>query len=200
MKRLLMIVVAVSLFRTGPATAENPLCATYAPQMGGHIGLAIDPSGWSPCLNDEVLFAPNTIYIVHTLAPSGNTSQFCVTTNWEGPALTVDYGSNLTLGDLYTGVTVTYVGCKQLPYVVATLAYVPVVPTPQCTYYFRIVADPAVLSGEVEVVDCDSNTGPATGGWLWVNFPGCTGTLCGGPECPVAIEHATWGGIKSLYH
>jgi len=32
MKRLLMIVVAVSLFRTGPATAENPLCATYAPQ------------------------------------------------------------------------------------------------------------------------------------------------------------------------
>jgi hypothetical protein len=158
-----------------------------------HIGLYSDP-GYSDCNLAPVLYATNTIYVVHTLAATGNTAQFMITHNWTALAGAISWGSNLTLGDPYTGITVTYVGCKNLPYLLGTLGFIPLAADPQCAVSFQVVADPAVASGSVEVVDCFATIQLATGGTLTVN----------GDEnlCPceiVGTEETNWSKIKALY-
>ena len=114
MKKVLILAVAIVM------------CASLAfAQTGGHIGLYSDEPGYSDCFLQEALFVNNYIYVVHVLAPEANTSQWMVTHNWTAISGAVTYYSNLNLGDVYTGVTVTYVGCKPLPHALATLAFIP---------------------------------------------------------------------------
>jgi len=164
-------------------------------QYGGQVSLYSDQA-YSNCNLTEALFVSNTVYVVHDMAASGNTAQFKVVNNWPGPiAGAISWGTNLTLGDVYTGITVTYVGCKALPYLLGTMGFIPIAATPPCTATLQVVADPAVASGSVEVVDCSSNVLLATGGLLTIN---------GNPtDCPcvqeIATEQSNWSRIKNLY-
>lgn len=182
MKKVLILAVAIVM------------CASLASaQSGGHIGLYSDNPGFSDCFLQEALFVNNYIYAVHTLLPEANTSQFMVTHNWTAIAGAVTYFSNLNLGDIYTGVTITYVGCKPLPHALATMAWIPIAATPPCTVLFEVVPDPALASGQIEAVDCSANVLFATGGKLYVN-----GNDVDCP-CEVGTEESSWSKIKALY-
>lgn len=182
MKKVLILAVAIVM------------CASLASaQSGGHIGLYSDSPGYSDCFLTEALYLNNSIYVVHSLAVEANTSQFMVQHNWGAIAGATTYGANLNLGDPYTGVTITYVGCKPLPYLLCTLNFIPVAPTPPCTAEFQVVPDPVLVSGVIEVVDCDTNVLPGTGGTLIVNG--------NADDCPCdnATQETSWSKIKALY-
>jgi len=184
--RLFAIAFLVLTLVAGPALA----------QYGGHIGLYSDPT-YFDCSLHEMLYVSNTVYVVHEFAPSGNTAQFRIINHWPGPAPgIIDWGTNLTLGDVYTGIAVTYVGCKALPYLLGTLSFIPTAATPPCTATLRVGADLAVASGFVEVVDCNMNVLLATGGELIIN--GNTA------ECPCILDpvgtaQSNWSRVKALY-
>jgi hypothetical protein len=161
-------------------------------QTGGSIGLYSDSPGYSDCNLVEALYVTNSIWVVHVLLPEANTSQFMVTHNWTAILGSVFYHGNLNLGDPYTGVTITYVGCKPLPHLLCELQFIPIAATPPCTVYFNVVPDPALPSGQIEVVDCSSNVRYATGGELVVNA---------NENCPCfdKTEETTWSKLKGLY-
>lgn len=170
------------------------MCASMASaQFGGRIGLYSD-QGYSDCNLNETVFAQNFVYIVHDLATEGNTAQFKVNKTWGAIDGGVTWNSNLQLGAITTGITVTYVGCKALPYLLGTWALIPTVPTPACTEALEVVADPVVASGEVEIVDCTPQILFGVGGKLTVN---------GNPQdcdCQiVGTEETSWSRVKALY-
>jgi hypothetical protein len=170
-------------------------------QSGGHIGIYSDNPGFSDCSLYETVGVADEIYIVHVLAVEANTAQFRLIHNWTNASLAgVSFGANLHIGDIFAGVTVTYVGCKPLPHLLATLTFIPITATPGCRV-LEIVPDPALPSGEIEVVDCDSNVLAANGGRMCINEYLCCEI---GPwpehcERPVAAEATTWSEIKALY-
>lgn len=181
MKKVLILALAIVM------------SASMAFAQQGHIGLYSDNPGWSNCNLNEALYASNYVYVVHNTAVTGNTAQFKIVNSWVGPlAGPVSWGTNLTLGDPYVGITVTYVGCKNLPYLLGSLAFIPLAPTPACTAYLEVVADPLVVSGSVETVGCDFTVYLSTGGKLTVN---------GNETCPcfVGTEETNWSKIKALY-
>lgn len=166
-------------------------------QSGGGIGIYPEPEAIN-CFDSEpiTLFANRAYYVVHLHATEANTSQFMVANNWpEAVVGAVDYGSNLNLGNIYTGVTITYVGCKPLPHLLATLNFIPVAETVPCSASLVVLPDPVVASGNIEVVDCSSNVLFGTGGIIFIGADfddfGC--------RCEIATEAQTWGGIKALY-
>jgi hypothetical protein len=167
----------------------NPLHA----QSGGHIGVYADNPGFSACHLQEALYVTNSIWVVHTLIAEANTSQFMVTHDWTAIVGSVFYHGNLNLGDPYTGVTITYVGCKPLPHLLCELQFIPIAPTPPCGATFNVVPDPALPSGQIEVVDCSSNVLFATGGIMYINGNGID---C---SCEPATEQSTWSRLKALY-
>jgi hypothetical protein len=169
-------------------------------QTGGHIGLYADRPGLSECGLTETPYAVNNIYVAHGMLAEAEAVEFMVAHNWSAIEAGVDYGSNASLGDIYTGVSVWYRGCRPMPRVVATLAFIPIAASPPCEVIFEIVASPVLPSGQIEVVDCDSQTWFATGGQLFVNDDdiNCPTWHCGlGPEA--GTETTSWGRIKSLY-
>jgi hypothetical protein len=183
MKKVLLLALAIVM------------SASFAfAQPGGHIGLYSDSPGYSDCNLNEAVYVTNNVYVVHTLAATGNTAQFMIQNNWPGPlAGAINWGSNLTLGNPYTGIAVTYVGCKVLPYLLGTMGFIPLAISPPCTATMQVVADPAVSSGSVEVVDCSSVVQLASGGLLTIN-----GNSLDCP-CIVGTEETNWSKIKALY-
>jgi hypothetical protein len=98
----------------------------------------------------------------------------------EGLTLTsVSYGSNLYLGDLESGVAVTFIGCKYLPYLVCTLTFQST-GIDECCYLDFL---PANGSGGVEGVDCNSDI-VAVSGLRGVIAPAGSGALCAAPTPP----------------
>lgn len=172
--------------------------------QAGYISISSYPS--SPhCVLMETPYTFNTIYVVHTLNHTGvNTVQFKIRHNWSEPLLwEVNYIRNLHIGNIFTGVTVTYVGCKTQPHLIVQMTFLVLSPTPGCRV-FEVVPDPAVASGEIEVVDCNYNVLYATGGFLCVNEPDCwcVSEYYDPPahcQPPVSTEETTWGSIKALY-
>lgn len=164
-----------------------------------------DNPGFSECTLSETLFVPNYVYVVHMWIPEANTvSGFRVAVSWPNAIVgAVDYGGNLHIGDIYTEVAITYVGCKQLPHLLATLEFIPTSATPTCGGSLGVrgmggpFPDPTHAP---EVVDCSNNVLEAYGGSLTVNadpyvcYPGEAG-FCG----VVASEPTTWGKVKALY-
>lgn len=168
-----------------------------APAFAGYSDVAIysDPMGQSCNLYEEVGVV-NSVYVVHGFAPEANTSQFRIVDNWGAPVTGVDYLSNLHLGNIFTGVTVTYTECKQLPYVIARIDFMPMEPTPACSGTLEVVGDPASESGEVEMVDCQFNIRVANGGELVINEDETC--PCWGGD-PIRAETSTWSKVKALY-
>lgn len=190
--RITAIALAIAL-SAGTASAQG---------YGGHIGLYSDSPGYSDCNLTEAIYVTNSIYVVHTVVAQAYTAQFAVIHNWDNTIVgSVSYEGNLAVGDIYEGVTVTYIGCQPLPHLLAVLRFIPLSPTPECTFLV-VVPDPAVASGQIEVVDCDSNVLYATGGYACINMPLCCVIGGGIPdycELPVATEATTWGQVKALY-
>lgn len=201
MKRILLSALAVVMSAS----------VVYA-QSGGYIGLYSDVTYCSCNLSMEVPFANYNVYVVHSLAASARASQFELVPDIVGAPLSlsaVDFGSNPTLGDLFTGITVYYAGCKALPWLVATITWFYYgTSAPKCTYGMRVEADSGAASGYVESLDCSSVTQIASGGYLsfWGDPSECPCSTClpscaaGGESCVVATEQTSWSRIKSLYH
>jgi hypothetical protein len=176
--------------------------AATAHAQGGHIGLYSDNS-YVDCNLTEAVLAENVVYVAHSYALEGNTAQFRVIDHWGVTVTGVSYGTNLYLGDIFTGVVITYVGCKTLPHLLAEIRYFPTRETAPCIG-LHVGADPAVASGEIEVIDCSSNVWYATGGSLCINYPECclikSASSAVSTECyPIAAATSTWGSIKALY-
>lgn len=171
------------------------MCASVASaQFGGRISLYSDP-GYSDCNLNETLFVQNPIYIVHDLAATGNTADFKAVVTWGALNGGVTWNNNLQLGDITgTGISVTYVGCKNLPYLLGTWNWIPTVATPACTYALTVVPAPYIASGEIEIVTCDFQIEYAIGGQLTVNG-NPTDCDCLAP----GTEETSWSKIKSLY-
>jgi len=170
-------------------------------QGGGYIGIYTDLESYSCFDADVVPLQQKSYYVIHHLLPQAKTSQFKVEIYW--PELlsgSVDFQSNLVLGDIYTGVLVEYVGCKPLPHLVAVLYYLPLSAPAACSAFLRVVGDPSVPSGNILVTDCADQTLFATGGILYVGADSYdSGCRCGSLMPPVATEPQTWGAIKALY-
>lgn len=196
---LLMVAICA-----GPASAQN----------GGHIGVYSDSPVFEDCVLGEVLYAPNTIYVVHKWVFGGATAaRFSVSENWDGAIpIAVDFPGNSASGNIFSDVTVFYPVCTYGPHVIATLVIVPLEPTLPCTRFFEVIPASGVTSGQIEVTDCNSSCWFATGSSLFVNgndneCPCGVGEpltlhvrLSATGQCdPVAAEPSTWGSIKALY-
>lgn len=100
----------------------------------------------------------------------------------DGLTLTdVSFGSNLYIGDIETGVTVAFVGCENLPYLVATLTFQST-GISECCYVDVLPANDSE-SGGVEGWDCNSDLQPVTG-VRGVIAPAGSGALCAAPTPP----------------
>jgi hypothetical protein len=169
--------------------------------QGGHIGIYSDNPGFSDCNLAEAFGPPMECYVVHTLIAQANTSQFKILNTWAAFPGSQSFGGNLFIGStvgnsIYEGGTITYVGCKPLPHLLATLQFFfGGVFEPPCTVGLTVVPDPILPSGQIEVVDCDGSTIHfATGGLLWINGNPID---CG---CEPATEETTWSRVKALYN
>jgi hypothetical protein len=80
--------------------------------------------------------------------------------------------------------------------VIVRIDFVPLESTPICAGYLEVVGDPTSGSGEVEMVDCQSDIHIADGGRLVVN-PDETCSCLGGD--PLRAEMSTWSKVKALY-
>jgi hypothetical protein len=197
MKKILIL--ALTVVMSASVAYANPCVG------GGYgaIGLFSDVAYTNCSLSPTVAYANYDVYVVHVGAVSATSSQFKVVSHAAGALLnqgTIDFGSNLTLGDPFTGITVTYGGCKTLPWLIATIPYfyfgTPGT-DPVCTYFLQVEADPGSQTGQVEAIDCSGTTRVIYG--LSLNFFGDP-ELCPCPElCVVATQPSSWSKIKSLY-
>lgn len=172
--------------------------------QGGAILLFSDNPGFSECTLTETVFATNYVYVVHVWMAEANTvSGFWVDVDWPNAIVgPVSYANNLHLGDIYSDVAITYVGCKPLPHLLAVLEFIPTSTTPLCGGRLEVRG----LGGPFpeptrrpEVIDCDGNIHDALGGRFTVNpaefcAPHHVG-WCG----QVETEPTTWGKVKALY-
>lgn len=178
------------------------MLAATAHAQGGHISIYADQSGVD-CNLEEQVMQENTVYVVHGYAYEVASSQFRVIDHWGAPVVGVSFRTSLYLGNIFTGVSVVYVGCKTLPFVIAEITYLPTQETAPCIG-LEVAPDPVLASGEIEVVDCQNNVWYASGGSLCINYPQCclvkSASSPVSTDCyPIAAANSTWGGIKALY-
>jgi len=164
---------------------------------GGSIGIYADPAGVD-CNIRDVPSGLMTVYIVHTNTAGATASQFsapkpaCMTgATWLSDTAVFP----VTLGNSQTGVTVGYGSCRAEPIHVLTMNYLVTDPSQSCCMY-RVLPDPGLGSGKVEVVDCAFNLQYGTGNTSTVNAN--SSCLCG-LESVIPTEQTTWGHMKALY-
>jgi hypothetical protein len=129
-----------------------------------------------------------------------------VDNHWTALFAGVDYYDNLKIGDIFTGVAVSYESCRALPHLVASLNFISLSPTPPC-FAMEVVPDPNAepFEGtEIVAFDCSSNALVGSGGILCVNIPTCCVVSSGSSGVQqwcdtVPVEETTWGEIKALY-
>jgi hypothetical protein len=170
-------------------------------QSGGHVGLYSDSPTYADCHIVEGATTPMNVYLVHSLRLDANTAQLKVQNNWSSFPGAVNFGTNLWINStpgnsLYEGGTITYGGCRTLPWLLATMQFFfGGVPTADCTEVLQVVPDPTLASGQIEIVLCDETTIVyATGGVLYTNNGGSD--QC---PCEVATEETSWSRIKAMY-
>jgi len=173
------------------------LPAAALAESGGHIGIYPDVESFNCFDTTPVPFQTKSYYIIHHWALEAKASQFKVEVYWpQAIPGTVEFYDNATLGDIYTGITISYTrGCRTLPDVIARLDFTPLTDAPPCEAYLRVDPDPGSSSGYVEVVNCSDQKLLATGGILFVG----AGYYEYGCRCLLATESQTWGAIKALY-
>jgi hypothetical protein len=72
------------------------------------------------------------------------------------------------------------------------LTQIPLTPSPPCAATLEVVADPAVASEQIEVVDCEDTTMFASGGVMRIN----ANANC---ICYIGTEESSWTRLKALY-
>ena len=171
--------------------------ANMAFAQAGAINIFADPLGMS-CDHFPLIGTLYFAYAVHVLTPGATASQ------WSAPLppcalpgmLWLSDGAifPVTIGNSQTGVAIGYGGCFASPVHVLTLQIFVQIPTPPCCVW-PVLPDPAVPSGQIEVVDCAGVviSSPSQPSSVINPDPTCT---C---NPPIAVEESTWGGIKSLY-
>ena len=182
MKRVVLIAMALVMM------------ASMAFAQAGFIGIYQEPAGTS-CDIVAAPFAVTMVYVVHQQTMSA-ASQWAVENN---NALLLGVGATpgpgmLSLGDPFVGVSVSYGGCLEGPIHLFTLSMFNQDATGTCLP-MTVIPDEVVVSGMIEVIDCDLNTIFSSGVTSFVN--GNAGCLC---MEPTGSEEATWGQIKSLYN
>lgn len=181
--RVALTALFCALLVAGAARAE------YA----GYIGVYGDAAGTNCNLYD---LTPQVIqyYVVHHTGPGAQASQF------KAPIPSCMFGAILLqeitqwpikIGLVEDGVMVGYGGCVTgaVP-VLAISIFGQGLTAPCCEY--RMLAHPAALSGQVELMDC---------GGVWNATWGGSGIVNPTPDCNcfVSVEDTTWGRVKSLY-
>jgi hypothetical protein len=97
------------------------------------------------------------------------------------------------IGDTLSGVVIQYGECLPAPINSLRVTYFANTLTENCCYWPALAA-PDEPSGEIRVLDCESNVVYGTGGRAIANPDGTC--MC---NFPVPVEQTTWGGIKALY-
>ena len=170
------------------------LVAGVAFGQAGTINIFADPIGGSCAVTDSPAGLKN-YYIVHTNATYVAGVQFRakVPTCFTGTFSKDTYPAGfLNIGNSQTGLSIVYDPfCLNSPILVATVELNVLGTTPACCVW-RVTADPAVGSGEIEVSDCDYNVIFATGYHAIFNPTGAC-------SCSVPNEDTTWGQVKALY-
>jgi hypothetical protein len=173
-----------------------------AAAQGGVIGLYFD-IGYTDCNLSETILQQQIVFVVHQFAPEVTASQFRVVKHWGATSAWVDYQGNVKVGEIFTGVSVAYNGCRAAPYLIATMAFISLYETAPCIG-LEVVPDPNAPSGDIEAFDCSPAMLYATGGVLCINYPDCclvqSASSPAATDCyPVSSRESTWGGIKALY-
>jgi hypothetical protein len=95
----------------------------------------------------------------------------------------------INLGNTEAGITIGYGQCESGSFLIMTSVYYVTSATDCCSW--RVVPDPNVLSGKIEIQDCNFGLTYGYGG---------EGMIHRTPACPwVATEDTTWGRVKVLY-
>jgi len=165
----------------------------------GTLGCFADQAG-SGCNITDVQYANFDVYVLHYNAVSANSSQFRIEMD---PTLTVGgtpaWTKNpnlISLGDIFTGITITYVGCKTtFPLLLGTLSMFGLGASTSC-HWVRPAPDPGAESGKVEIVDCVLVKHPVD--YVLTAWIANAGVESGCP-CSVGTEPTSWSKIKSLY-
>ena len=183
MKRLLILLTVAML-----------VCASMASAQGGSIGLFGDRGG-TICNILDVTPGLCNVFVVHTNAQSVTASEWALT---DPACILASFLADSSPFGVYVGVSpflplgksVGYGICTGgLPILVATLSYFCSGTTTACCFQEVV---PHGITGNLEVVDCDSNLVPAAGGGArWNADSGCM--------CNVLVRESTWGGVKEMF-
>jgi hypothetical protein len=170
------------------------LSAGLAYGQAGFIGLFTDFS-YTDC---SVVDTPGEVYIyaVHKASTGATASQFriAVDAGMTCTPVSVIHNFPTTLGDPATGISISYGACYPSDILLFTWVFSCSGTSLPCSK-LDVVPDPAVLTGTIEVFDCNHFKLVGGGGVMYVNPDGS----CDCGEI-VPVEETSWGQIKSLYH
>ncbi|MGD8414464.1 MAG: hypothetical protein PVF33_09540 [Candidatus Latescibacterota bacterium] len=159
----------------------------------GYIGVYADPAGTECMLSDRGGREVN-VYVVHQATSGAAASQWRIVS---GGGFDMTYlgetWSTTALGDARSGVSTSYGACLASPILLCTVTYLAHGTSSPCSY-LEVVADPASVGGEIEVVDCNSNFLSGSGGRLYVNPDGTC--QCGQAD---NVRDTDWGRIKAMF-
>jgi hypothetical protein len=159
----------------------------------GYIGVYADPAG-TECTLSARGGGEVSVYVIHQATAGAAASQWRIVS---GGGFDMTYvgekWSAAAMGDTRSGVSVSYGSCLGSPILLCTVTYMSDGSSPSCSY-LEVVADPASVSGSIEVVDCNSYRSSASGGRLNVNPDGSC--PCGQAE---NVRDTDWGRIKAMF-
>jgi len=185
MMRFAVVLVLIVLLSTSAAFAQG---------IGGVVGLFADPGG-TMCNLWDTIPGLLSVYVVHIWHDGATVLQFsapqpdCFIGIWLSDTIVFP----VTIGNSQTGVVIGYGYCASAPTHVLIINYfVQALTGPCCPY--RVLPDPSLPSGQIEVWDCASNLVFADGGRAIINPD--QSCMC---DYPVPVVETTWGQIKAQY-
>ncbi len=182
MKRLLILTLGI-VFAASAAFGQAGFITAYS-----------DAGGTNCEFNGVTAGGLMQLYLFHDLTPGATASQFQVNM----PIAYTPFGFispfALVIGDPLSGVAISYGGCLVGPIYLGVVNGLAGSPPAGCDA-ITIGADPAVASGNLEVVDCGSNLLEGAGSTSYINADGSC-TNCG----PVPVSETSWGKVKALYN
>jgi hypothetical protein len=181
--------------------------------QAGRIGISVDEATLDCDLTD-IASGVATLYVVHDLCPGSSGSRLRLETSpgFTGSLISEIHPFPATIGDAFSGVSITYGACLASPVVLLVLNYQFYGTSSTCSYV-RVIAHPLSPDQRIEVWDCEHTPNrmiPHPGG-LHVNryvpptFYWCPdgdeGDIPGCNPIPgtVPTNASTWGQIKALY-
>jgi hypothetical protein len=176
------------------------LSASMAFAQAGRIGLFGDATGAvESCGITDGTAGLLPIYVVHVETAGATACQFRA----PAPACLLASGASwlsdapvfaVNIGDSQNGIAIGYGACLTAPIHVLTIQFFASGTTAPCCVY-EVIPDDDVLSGEVEVVDCEGTI---------IFGVGQSGVINPDATCAcvdiVPVQDSSWGKIKSLFN